>query len=182
MAAVRLTRSCIRAAGRADMNEIFTRVSIRKYRDRPVEPEKIERILRAAMAAPSARNDQPWELFVVTDKARIAELSGAHEHAGFIAAAPVLIVPCFRTRGAMAPGYDYINMSAATENLLLEVTAQGLGACWIGIAPRPERIEFVNKALGIGDELCAFAIVAVGYPAEDKPQQDRYDESRVHWV
>lgn len=164
------------------MNEIFKRVSIRKYQDRPVEPEKIEQILRAGMAAPSAKNDQPWEFYVVTDKAKIEELSKAHQYSGFIAAAPALIVPCFRTDGPLPAGYNDINMSAATENMLLEITSLGLGACWIGISPRPERMDYVDEVLGTGKKLRSFAIIALGYPAEDRPQQDRFDASRIHYL
>ena len=64
------------------MDEIFTRVSIRKFEDRPVEQEKLTKILKAAMAAPSAGNQQPWEFFVVTDKAKIEALSKISPYAG----------------------------------------------------------------------------------------------------
>ena len=57
------------------MNTIFTRVSIRKFQDRPVEPEKLEKLLRAAMAAPSAKNHQPWEFYVVKNRDIIERLS-----------------------------------------------------------------------------------------------------------
>ena len=79
------------------MNEIFSRVSIRKYEDRPVEEEKIERLLRAAMAAPSTANQQPWEFYVVTDRAKIEELSKVTPFTGAAAGAPVVFVPCYRT-------------------------------------------------------------------------------------
>ena len=101
---------------------------------------------------------------------------------GAIAAAPVLIVPCFRTDGPLPAGYNDINMSAATENMLLEITSLGLGACWIGISPRPERMDYVDEVLGTGKKLRSFAIIALGYPAEDRPQQDRFDATRIHYL
>ncbi len=164
------------------MDAIFRRISVRKYEDRPVEEEKIERILRAAMAAPSARNQQPWEFFVVTDKAKIRELSACSPYAAFLKDAPLAVVPCFRKEGLTAPAYAEIDLSIATENLMLEAADLGLGTCWMGIAPVRERMDAVNRVLGEPEGLEAFALVSCGYPAEERPQQDRYEESRIHWI
>ena len=164
------------------MNPIFTRRSIRKYQDRPVEPEKIEQILRAAMAAPSAGNQQPWEFYVVTDKEKIRMLSESHIYAGAAAGAPVVIVPCFRTTGLRFPMYDQIDLSIATENLLLEITNQGLGGVWMGIAPIDERMDKVDAILGLGKGMRSFALVPLGYPAEEKEPSDRFDPDRIHYL
>ena len=164
------------------MNEIFKRVSIRKFESRPVEAEKIEKILRAAMAAPSAGNQQPWEFYVVRNKEKITALAQSHEYAGCAAGAPAVIVPCVKTEGLRYPVMAEIDLAIATENLLLEITAQGLGGVWLGIAPVAERVEKVDAILGIGEKARAFALVPLGYPAEDRPQQDRYDESRIHYI
>ena len=164
------------------MNEIFTRVSIRKYEDRPVEQEKVEKILRAAMAAPSAGNQQPWEFYVVTDKEKIQALSECSPYAGCAAGAPVVLVPCYRTEGLMFPGLAQIDLSIATENALLEITALDLGGVWLAVTPEQERVEKVAKVLGTPESLVPFALVPFGYPAEGRPQHDRYDESRIHYV
>lgn len=108
------------------MKEIFHRISVRKYEDRPVEPEKIEILLRAAMAAPSARNQQPWEFFVVTNREKLTELSKATPYCGFTAGAPAAIVTAYR-KNCAAPDYAHIDMSACMENLLLAADGQGLG-------------------------------------------------------
>jgi nitroreductase len=164
------------------MNEIFTRVSIRKYENRPVEPEKIEKILRAAMQAPSTGNQQPWEFYVVTDRATIEKLSKVHQYAGCAAGAPVVIVPCYRTKDLWVPEWAQIDLSIATENLWLETTAQGLGGVWMGIAPQEDRMQAVEEILGMPGDLRAFAIFPLGYPAESRPQEDRWDPSRIHYV
>lgn len=164
------------------MKEIFERVSIRKYEDRPVEPEKIEAILRAAMAAPSTGNQQPWEFYVVTNRAVIESLSQVHQYSGAAAGAPVVIVPCYKTRDIWVPEWAQIDLAIATENLWLETTAQGLGGVWMGIAPQEDRIEKVDEILGLPDGLHAFALFPLGYPAEHRAQEDRWDESRVHYV
>lgn len=164
------------------MDEIFKRVSIRKYEDKPVEQEKIEKILRAAMAAPSAGNQQPWEFYVVTDKDKIKALSECSPYAGCAAGAPVILVPCYRTEGLMFPEFDNIDLAIATENALLEITSQGLGGVWLAVAPIKDRVDNVVKVLGTPDNLVPFALVPFGYPAESREQQDRYDESRIHYI
>ncbi|MBE6114198.1 MAG: nitroreductase family protein [Erysipelotrichaceae bacterium] len=163
------------------MQSIFHRTSIRKYQDRPVEKEKIEQILRAAMAAPSAHNQQPWEFYVVTNKEKIVELSQATKYTKFAKDAPLVFVPCYREK-LITEEYAHIDMSAAVENLLLAVDSLGLGATWCGIAPGVERMEIVRKILDIPSHLNAFAVIPCGYPLEEKKQQDRYEECRVHYV
>lgn len=116
------------------MNSIFHRVSIRKFQDKPVEPEKIETLLRAAMAAPSARNQQPWEFYVVTNKDLIQKLSTVSPYAGCAKDAPVLIVSAYR-EDAISPAYAQIDLSIANENIWLEADALSLGGVWLGIAP-----------------------------------------------
>ena len=163
------------------MNEIFHRISVRKYEDRPVEPEKIERMLRAAMAAPSACNQQPWEFWVVTDRETLKALSKVHMYTGMTARAPAAIVSAYRTK-TYVPAFSQIDMSIAMENLWLETDALGLGGVWLGIAPDESRMKKVAEIVGMPDTLRAFAVFPFGYPAESRPQQDRYDESRVHWI
>lgn len=163
------------------MNGIFHRTSIRKYRDGKVENEKVERLLRAAMAAPSACNQQPWEYYVVTDRQKLAALAASSPYAGCAKNAPLAFVACYRA-ACTAPEYAQIDLSASVENLLLEADAQGLGTVWLGIAPIAERMERVAEILELPEGLKAFAIIPCGYPAEEKEQENRYDVSRVHFV
>ena len=163
------------------MNHIFTRVSIRKYQDRPVEKEKTMAILRAAMQAPSAGNQQPWEFYVVANKEKLKALSEVHPYAGMTKDAPVAIVAAYR-KECILPDYAQIDLSIAMENLWLETDAQGLGGVWLGIAPQEERMKPVEEILNMPDTLRAFAIFPYGYPAEERTQQDRFDESRIHYV
>lgn len=163
------------------MNNIYTRVSIRKYQDRPVEKEKIEAILRAAMQAPSAANQQPWEFYLVTDKEKLKALSETSPYAKMTKDAPVAIVSVYR-KDCILPMYADIDMSIVMENLWLETDAQGLGGVWLGIAPLKDRMKAVEEVLEIPDHLRAFAVFPLGYPAEERKQQDRFDRSRIHYV
>ena len=166
------------------MKSIFHRTSIRRYTEQKVEDEKITQILKAAMAAPSAGNQQPWEFYVVTDEETVRRLSETSPYAGFTKDAPLIIVPCYRTREDQLRFKDYaeIDLGIATEHILLEADALGLGSTWRGIAPLQDRMDAVAAVLGTDVSLRPFAIVSVGYPAEEKKYQDRYDESRIHRI
>ena len=163
------------------MNSIYHRVSIRKYQNRPVEKEKIAAILRAAMQAPSAGNQQPWEFYVITDREKRAALSKVSPYAAMTKYAPVAIVSAYR-KDCWMPIFAQIDLSIAMENLWLETDAQGLGGVWLGIAPDEERMKAVEEIVGMPDTLRAFAVFPLGYPAEIRAQQDRFDEERIHWV
>lgn len=163
------------------MNSIYTRVSIRKYQDRPVEKEKTMALLRAAMQAPSAANQQPWEFYVVTNKEKLEALSKVHPYAGMTKNAPAAIVAVYRKDCAL-PQYAQIDLAIAMENLWLEADAQGLGGVWLGTAPVEERMKAVEEILAIPDTMRAFAVFPYGYPAEERKQQNRFDESRIHYV
>lgn len=163
------------------MNNIFSRVSIRKYQDRPVEKEKTMAILRAAMQAPSAANQQPWEFYVVTNKEILKKLSEVSPYAGMTKDAPAAIVSVYR-KDCKIPAYAHIDLSIAMENLWLETDAQGLGGVWLGIAPIEERMKAVEDILNLPDSLRAFAIFPYGYPAEERAQQDRFEQDRIHYV
>ena len=163
------------------MNEIFKRRSIRKHLNKEVEEEKIIKILKAGFAAPSARNEQPWEFYVVKDKNKIVELSQISEYCAFAKDAPLIIVPCFKINEERYE-FNLIDLSAATENILLEVTALGLGACWCAVSPRYDRVEAVEKIINIKEGLKPFALVPIGYPAEEKEGHDIYKEEAVHYL
>ena len=163
------------------MNSVYHRVSIRKYQDKPIEEYKIEAILRAAMQAPSAGNQQPWEFYVVTDKEKMNALAHTSPYARVTGQAPIAIVPVYR-RDCMLPMYAEIDLSIAMENMWLETDAQGLGGVWLGIAPLEDRMKAMEEVLDIPEHLRAFAIFPLGYPAEEREQQDRFDESRIHYV
>lgn len=163
------------------MNAIFTRTSIRKFENKPVEAEKIEKLLRAAMAAPSAGDQRPWEFYVVEDPEVLAQLALCSPYAGCTKHAPMAFVACSR-KEAYFPENIPMDMSAAVENLLLEAVELGLGAVWLGIAPLEDRMTAAAKVLGLPDPLEAFAVIPCGYPVGTAPQEDRFEEARVHYI
>ena len=162
------------------MNALFHRTSIRSFTNEPVSREDLLKILRAGMQAPSATNQQPWEFYVVTDKATLKALAGASPYGAFTENAAAAIVSCYR-KDCRVPQFAEIDLSICMENIWLATDSLELGGTWIGIAPLEDRMQAVEKILDIPDNLRAFALFPLGHPAEEKQQQDRFDESRIHW-
>lgn len=164
------------------MDAIFTRTSVRKFKPDQVAPDAVEKMLRAAMAAPSACNQQPWEFYVVTNREKLDELAKVTPYSTPVANAPAAFVLCYRKEGLIAPRYPQIDLAIAAENILLEAETLGLGAVMIGIAPHEDTMAKAAKVLDVPDGLEVFMFIAFGVPAEKPAQQDRYDPARVHFV
>ena len=159
------------------LDTIKKRRSIRRYTAQTVTDERIRQLLEAAMAAPSASNIQPWEFVVVNDPDLKRQLAQTHTWSSMAADAAVVFVVCGNER---ASHHWVEDASAATENLLLAVTALGLGAVWVGIYPNTDREAHVRRVLAIPREMRVLCLVPVGHPAEEKPPQTKYKESKVH--
>ncbi len=164
------------------MNAIFTRTSIRQFEEKEVEQEKIEKILQAAFASPTAKNQQAWEFYVVTNKEILQKLSTASPFATPAANAPAAIVICYRKENLRVPEKVEIDCAIATENIWLECEELGLGGVMLGIAPEEDRMKAVEEILNIPENLRAFTIFPFGYPKNKKPQKNRYDENKIHFV
>lgn len=160
------------------IDTIFSRRSIRKYTKEPVSEEEIKTILEAAMAAPSASNRKPWHFVVVTERETLNRLAKAHKYAKMLNEAPLCISVCGDQ--SVSERFWVQDCSAATENLLLAVTALGLGAVWCGVHPSQERVKDVSKILGIDTPIVPLNLIAIGHPAEEKEARTQYNESRIH--
>ena len=136
---------------------VLSRRSIRKYTGQPVDDATVERLLRAAMAAPSAGNQQPWRFIVVRDRATLAQITEWHPYAKMLPSAPVAIVVCGEPGDAKWAALWIQDCAACTENLLIEA-----------------------ELLGIPETVVPLANVPFGWPRERKEPSDRYDEARIH--
>ena len=159
---------------------IQKRRSVRSYENRPVEKEKIEKLLSAGMQAPSAANQQPWEFIVVEDKEALQKLSSAHIYAGPIKNAPLGIIVLSNEKYLKFKQYWQQDLAAATENILLAAVELGLGAVWMGIAPEEDRISYIKELFDLPQGVEAFALLAVGYSSNNK-FEDRFDKTRIHY-
>ncbi len=171
-------------AEQAVLDNIATRTSIRDYEARPVEKEKIEKMLRAAMAAPTAMNKQPWHFVVVDQRNVLDALAGANPYAKMLKKAPLAIVVCGNTDKMIEGGgrdFWIQDASAATENLLLAAHAMGLGAVWTGAYPSEERCISISKVLSLSDNLIPLNMIVVGYPAEHPQPKQKFKEENVSY-
>jgi len=169
--------------GQAAIETIMTRTSIRQYKDQPVEQEKIDIMLKAAMAAPTAVNLQPWHFIVITDKKVIDQLAGPQP-----TNAPLLIAVCGDTdKTTMPDGKSKLpdfwvqDVSAATENLLLAAHALGLGAVWTGVYPIMERTDEVANVLNCPKNIVPLAVVRIGYPGESPEPKDKFKQENISY-
>ncbi len=154
---------------------IYKRRSIRKYTGKPVEDEKITEMLKAAMAAPSAQNKQPWHFVVIKNKETLNKIAEFHPYGKMAAQAPLAIVVC----GDADNYYMWQDCGASTENLLLAAANIGLGAVWCGL--REEREVNMRNLLGVPDHIRTFSLVVIGYPAEQKPPRTQHKEEKIHY-
>ncbi len=162
------------------MQTIFTRRSIRRFTGQAVDAEKVRCLLQAAMQAPSAGDQKPWEFVVMTQRRLLEAIPQFHPSAKMVLEAPLAILVCGDLKREIHQGYWVQDCSAAVQNLLLAAHEMGLGAVWVGVYPRGERVEGMRKLLGLPEHVMPFALVPVGHPAEEKPPLERFDASRVH--
>jgi nitroreductase len=160
---------------------IMTRRSIRHYTDQPIAEDLVETILRGAMAAPSARNEQSWHFVVIDDRSILDAVTQYHQFSEMLKEAPLAIAVCGDVRVETHQDYWVQNCAAATQNLLLTAHAQGLGAVWLGVYPNEDRVAKTQELLGLPDRVIPLNIVALGYPAEEKRPSNRYKVAKVHW-
>ncbi len=165
------------------LDNILARTSIRSYQDRPVEQDKIENLLRAGMAAPSAVDKRPWHFIVVTDRQVLNGLAEANPNAGMAARAPLAIVVCGDKTRALTrvPDYWVQDVAAATENILLAAQGMGLGAVWTGTYPTTERVEKVTAVLNLPEHIVPFCTIVIGYPERYQAPKDKWDEGNISY-
>lgn len=165
---------------------LLTRRSARIYdRGRRASDADIEKILKAAMHAPSAHGRFPWEFVVIRSGGMLDAAAAAHPYAKFVPEAGTAIVVCgdlVRQHKNGDAQYWHIDCSAATQNILLAAHSLGLASCWCGIYPVESRMEDFKNLLSLPEHIAPFSIVALGYAAKGQTQpQNRFDESKIHF-
>mgnify|MGYP002624023840 CR=1 FL=1 len=187
---------CAAACGQAPaqtepsaLDVIMSRKSVRSYTAEPVSDAQVETLLRAAMAAPTGMNQQPWRFVVVRDQDVKDKLAGPR--GGVLKDAPVVIVVCGETTftrttpdgetRTMENGNWTADCAAATENLLLAAEAIGLGAVWTAGYPYEDRMGPAREALELPDNVSSYCLVAVGHPAGDDKPKDKWKPENIHY-
>lgn len=159
---------------------IFTRRSIRKFLDKPVEPEKLETLLKAAMSAPSAMNEQPWRFLVLNDRTLFPAIIRFHPYAAMLKSAPLAILVCGDLEIEKIPGNWVLDCSCAAQNILLAAHSIGLGAVWTGVYPEKDRMEALMELFSLPEHVHPFALICVGYPDGQLPKPpERFKPERI---
>lgn len=177
--------SCTSNTNTADavFENIFSRKSVRSFTSEPVSQEHIEAMLKAAMAAPTAVNYQPWRFVVVTDRAQLDAMAEILPYAKMLRQAPLAIVVCGETtwfEGRENP-YWQQDCSAATENLLLSAEALGLGAVWTGVYPNMQLAEPLGEFLGLPETVQPLCAIPIGHHDGTTKPRDKWKPENVHY-
>ena len=163
------------------MKAVLTRRSIRKFVKGEITRESILGILKAAMFAPSAGNQQPWHFVVIDERGLLDKIPEFHPHAQMLKEASLAILVCGDESLEKHKGYFIQDCSAATQNLLLAAHDLGLGAVWLGVYPRQDRVDGFRKLFNFPSHIVPFACVALGQPAQESTSVDRFRKDRIHW-
>lgn len=165
------------------MKEINIRRSVREYSDRVVEKEKIESILKAAMQAPSACNQQGTRYLVITDRNILNEISSRFKTIRFASTASFAIIFLIDLDHLVVPKLAIQDASASTQNAMLEAVSLGIGSCWCGVGALEDRIKEVREMFNLSENLEPFSIVTFGYPLKGDAFRfiDRYDPKKVYY-
>jgi nitroreductase len=141
----------------------------------------IKTLLEAAMHAPSAGNEQPWQFVVIDERSILDQIPRICSTAAMCRQAAAAILVCSDATLEKYPNFWVQDCSAAAENLLLAAHSLGLGAVWAGIYPLKDRVVAFRRRLSLPEEITPLALIAIGYPDETPASQQRYKEERVHY-
>lgn len=161
---------------------IFSRRSVRQYTDEPVSKEIMIDLLKAAMAAPSACNNKPWEFIAITDSAVMDKLRSVMAYGKYNAPAAFVVLynDALGSSPDCSPSWQQ-DLSASVENILIAAAGMNLGTVWLGAYPNEEVVTILQPLLHIPESVIPLAVLYVGHPAEPTKARTQYDEKRVHW-
>ena len=162
---------------------IFGRRSIRAYTSAEVSQDILQKLLEAAMAAPSAAAKDPWRFVVIRNRQTLDRIAAALPNGQMIAGAGAGIAVCGELEAAHDRQLSYLlqDCSAAIENMLLCAHILGLGACWLGVHPREDRVRKLKEILQLPASVIPVAGIAIGHPGEKKEPRTRFNCDYVHW-
>ena len=160
------------------IGNILSRKSVRKYSDKEIEQEKIDIILKCAMAAPSAMNKQPWEILVINDKEKLEKIAEILPNASYSKNSQVTIIVC-GDKEASEKFWEQ-DCSAVSENILLAAESLGLGAVWCAVYPFDEKVEAVKNLFELPENIVPLNVIPMGYPETNEDAKEKYDSKKIH--
>ena len=161
---------------------IYSRRSVRKYKDQPVSRETLTDLLRAAMAAPSACNNQPWEFVAVDDEKVMDELRGSLRNGPYNAPAAIIVLYNEKIgNNTNCNQFWQQDLSAASENIMIAAAGMDLGTVWLGTYPKKDTVAKVQGILNVPEDVTPLVVIYVGYPEGEVQAGTKYNKERVHW-
>jgi len=160
---------------------IENRFSVRKYKDGDISGAQMRALLEAAMLAPSACNSRPWRFISITNRDKLAEIANAHPHGKMLnaATAAIIVIATPDVQSGISEGFWPQDCAAATQNILIQAAAMGLGSCWCGIYPKEPILAALRPILDISTNEIPFSVIAIGHIDEDPKKRGFYDEEKV---
>ncbi|MCF0227134.1 MAG: nitroreductase family protein [Methanobrevibacter sp.] len=165
------------------MNFIFKRASVREFSDKELNISKVENLIKAGMQAPSACNSQPWEFLIVVDEDDKKAVSEMSPYAKPAAKAQKLIITMANSdkfKKTKTDKWFPQDLSACTENILLQATIEGIGSVWLGFYPSEERVKKLKEYFGIPENVIPFSVIALGYPKEKPVPRKNFKAEKIH--
>jgi nitroreductase len=163
------------------LKAIQTRRSVRKYTEQPVTDEQLREILKAAMSAPSAGNEQAWQFLVIRERESLRKIAETLQYGKMTANAQLAVIICGDLKKEVHKGYWVQDCSAAAQNFLLAAHELGLGAVWLGVHPVQDRVDHIRKLFALPEHVIPLGIFPIGYPNHALSVVDRYNEAAVHY-
>lgn len=164
------------------MSVMLDRCSTRRFTNKVVEQEKIERILAAGMQAPSAHNGQPWEFIVVKEKTALKEISTFSQYSNMIQyAGAAIVVLGKKNENEEIARFIQQDLAACTENILLQIVEEGMGGVWIGTYPNKETTARHKEFFSLPGDIFAFSLIGFGYSDKEKKSESRFDVSKIYY-
>ncbi|KPK26453.1 MAG: NADH dehydrogenase [Desulfobacterales bacterium SG8_35_2] len=161
---------------------IFNRRSVRKYESREIPAAMLNDLFEAAMAAPSAVAKDPWHFLLIRKRETLDKIVKILPNGQMLRQAPAAVIVCGDINKTHANEISYMlqDLSAAVENLLLAASALGLGACWLGMHPRPDRIDNIRRLFSLPENIIPMCGISLGWPAEHPGPRTRFNPERIH--
>ena len=160
---------------------LLSRRSIRKYKDQKISKLEMDRILKAAMYAPSAMNLQAWQLIVIDNKDVLIETIRSIPYAEMLRQSAAAILVCGESSVEKNESWLLQNCSAAIQNILLSAHELEIGSCWIAIHGMNDVYKSIKTQFKLPENIVPVSLISLGYPDEVVKAEERFTEEKVHY-
>ena len=160
---------------------LLNRRSIRKYKAQQISEENINKMLKAAMYAPSAMNTQAWQFVVVDNKQTLMDIFKIIPHAEMLKQTIKAILVCGDVSVEKNETWILENCSAATQNILLSAYGLGIGSCWISVYGSEDTFKKIKSLFNLPENIIPFSLISLGYPDEEVKTEERFKEEKIHF-